>query len=113
MHGAAPCACSLGSGCLVESRPGSEARAEQPANSLTLDLLVRRSPPSRQDAMQRTALLPIADFVREAEAVGRSPAELRLLEVAAGTGRFHTFIKASGVRATAAGLLRCRPVLLL
>jgi hypothetical protein len=63
--------------------------------------------------MQRTALLPIVDFVREAEAVGRSPAELRLLEVAAGTGRFHTFIKAGGVRATAAGLLSCRPVLLL
>ncbi|KAG2447858.1 hypothetical protein HYH02_007314 [Chlamydomonas schloesseri] len=44
----------------------------------------------RQDAMQRTSLLPIADFVRES---GARPADLRLLEVAAGTGRFHTFIK--------------------
>ncbi|KXZ46713.1 hypothetical protein GPECTOR_41g677 [Gonium pectorale] len=47
----------------------------------------------RQDAMQRTGLLPIADFVREAEAQGRPASSLRLLEVAAGTGRFHTFIK--------------------
>ncbi|KAG2447856.1 hypothetical protein HYH02_007312 [Chlamydomonas schloesseri] len=57
-----------------------------------------------QDIMQRTALLPIADYVREAGsgsgpassasgASERSPAQLRLLEVAAGTGRFHTFIK--------------------
>ena len=57
-----------------------------------------------QDIMQRTTLLPIADYVREAEsgsgpassasgASERSPAQLRLLEVAAGTGRFHTFIK--------------------
>ncbi|KAG2430118.1 hypothetical protein HXX76_010217 [Chlamydomonas incerta] len=44
----------------------------------------------RQDAMQRTSLLPIADFVRDG---GAAPSELRLLEVAAGTGRFHTFIK--------------------
>eukprot|EP00198_Chlamydomonas_reinhardtii_P006153 XP_001695489.1 predicted protein [Chlamydomonas reinhardtii] len=44
----------------------------------------------RQDAMQRTSLLPIADYVRES---GARPADLKLLEVAAGTGRFHTFIK--------------------
>jgi hypothetical protein len=47
----------------------------------------------RQDAMQRTSLLPLAEYVREAELAGRPPADLRLLEVAAGTGRFHTFIK--------------------
>ncbi|KXZ46714.1 hypothetical protein GPECTOR_41g678 [Gonium pectorale] len=46
-----------------------------------------------QDIMQRSALLPIADFMREARAHCRTPSSLRLLEVAAGTGRFHTFIK--------------------
>ncbi|GLC41359.1 hypothetical protein PLESTM_001187400 [Pleodorina starrii] len=48
-----------------------------------------------QDAMQRTSLLPLTEYLREAELGGRSVSELRLLEVAAGTGRFHTFIKAS------------------
>ncbi|EFJ52589.1 hypothetical protein VOLCADRAFT_103078 [Volvox carteri f. nagariensis] len=47
----------------------------------------------RQDAMQRTSLIPISEYVREAELGGRGVSELRLLEVAAGTGRFHTFIK--------------------
>ncbi|GLC55741.1 hypothetical protein PLESTB_001020700 [Pleodorina starrii] len=47
----------------------------------------------RQDAMQRTSLLPLTEYLREAELGGRSVSELRLLEVAAGTGRFHTFIK--------------------
>ncbi|KXZ46689.1 hypothetical protein GPECTOR_41g653 [Gonium pectorale] len=47
----------------------------------------------RTDAMRRTGLLPIADFMREAEAQGRPASSLRLLELAAGTGRFHTFIK--------------------
>ncbi|EFJ52588.1 hypothetical protein VOLCADRAFT_103077 [Volvox carteri f. nagariensis] len=46
-----------------------------------------------QDAMQRTSLIPISEYVREAELGGRGVSELRLLEVAAGTGRFHTFIK--------------------
>ncbi|GLC55740.1 hypothetical protein PLESTB_001020600 [Pleodorina starrii] len=46
-----------------------------------------------QDAMQRTSLLPLTEYLREAELGGRSVSELRLLEVAAGTGRFHTFIK--------------------
>ncbi len=44
----------------------------------------------RQDAMQRTALLPLAEFM-----AGRSQSGTRLLEIAAGTGRFHTFIKVS------------------
>ncbi|GLI61171.1 hypothetical protein VaNZ11_003459 [Volvox africanus] len=47
----------------------------------------------RQDAMQRTSLLPIAEYMREATLGGRSPRDVKLLEVAAGTGRFHTFIK--------------------
>ncbi|GIL81672.1 hypothetical protein Vretifemale_10697 [Volvox reticuliferus] len=47
----------------------------------------------RQDAMQRTSLLPIASYMREAALAGRSPRDMKLLEVAAGTGRFHTFIK--------------------
>ncbi len=41
-----------------------------------------------QDAMQRAALAPLGRFM-----AGRDPAATRLLEVAAGTGRFHTFIK--------------------
>ncbi|MEW5300842.1 MAG: hypothetical protein WDW36_003742 [Sanguina aurantia] len=42
----------------------------------------------RQDAMQRSALMPIADFM-----AGRNPRDTRCLEIAAGTGRFHTFLK--------------------
>jgi hypothetical protein len=42
----------------------------------------------RQDAMQRTSLLPVAEYMQ-----GRQAGDMRLLEVAAGTGRFHTFIK--------------------
>jgi ubiquinone/menaquinone biosynthesis C-methylase UbiE len=41
-----------------------------------------------QDAMQRAALVPLARYM-----AGRDPAATTLLEVAAGTGRFHTFIK--------------------
>ena len=43
-----------------------------------------------QDAMQRSSLVPISQYIR---ATGRPASELRLLEVASGTGRFHTFIK--------------------
>jgi hypothetical protein len=42
----------------------------------------------RQDAMQRTSLLPVVEFM-----AGKEPRSMRLLEVAAGTGRFHTYIK--------------------
>ncbi len=41
-----------------------------------------------QDAMQRAALAPLGRYM-----FGRDPAAMSLLEVAAGTGRFHTFIK--------------------
>ncbi|KAG2483076.1 hypothetical protein HYH03_018017 [Edaphochlamys debaryana] len=51
----------------------------------------------RQDAMQRTSLLPLADFVRERAEQGVAPSQMRLLEVAAGTGRFHTFVKVLNV----------------
>ncbi|KAI8475763.1 MAG: S-adenosyl-L-methionine-dependent methyltransferase [Monoraphidium minutum] len=44
----------------------------------------------RQDAMQRSALLGISEWLQE---TGRDPSSLKLLEVACGTGRFHTFIK--------------------
>lgn len=44
----------------------------------------------RQDAMQRMTLVPVSEWVK---ARGADPSQLRLLEVAAGTGRFHTFIK--------------------
>lgn len=45
----------------------------------------------RQDAMQRSTLVPLADFMH-----GRDASQLRALEVAAGTGRFATFVKAGG-----------------
>ena len=46
----------------------------------------------RQDAMQRTALRPLA-----AHLAGRDTRGMALLEVACGTGRFHTYIKAREV----------------
>jgi hypothetical protein len=47
----------------------------------------------RQDAMQRTTLLPLVDYIR---ARGLDPARMQVAEVGCGTGRFHTFIKVSG-----------------
>jgi hypothetical protein len=44
----------------------------------------------RQDAMQRTTLLPVADYIRSK---GLDPASMTIAEVGCGTGRFHTFIK--------------------
>uniref|UniRef100_A0A7S3QSN1 Methyltransferase type 11 domain-containing protein n=1 Tax=Dunaliella tertiolecta TaxID=3047 RepID=A0A7S3QSN1_DUNTE len=44
----------------------------------------------RQDAMQRSALVPISEFIARS---GLPVSEMKLLEVGAGTGRFHTFIK--------------------
>lgn len=44
----------------------------------------------RQDAMQRTTLLPLVDFIRSR---GMDPASMTVAEVGCGTGRFHTFIK--------------------
>jgi len=41
-----------------------------------------------QDAMQRAALAPLGRYM-----AGRDASSMTLLEVAAGTGRFHTFIK--------------------
>jgi len=42
----------------------------------------------RQDAMQRGTLVPFAEFMK-----GRDEAQTTVLEVAAGTGRFHTFLR--------------------
>ncbi|KAL4451802.1 hypothetical protein ABPG75_007464 [Micractinium tetrahymenae] len=42
----------------------------------------------RQDAMQRCTLVPLSDFMR-----GKDASQLQALEVAAGTGRFATFLK--------------------
>lgn len=47
----------------------------------------------RQDAMQRLSLLPLAEHMRAAAQEGRDVRSMKLLEVAAGTGRFHTFLK--------------------
>ena len=46
----------------------------------------------RQDAMQRQSLVSISEFVALTSGVV-AEADLKLLEVAAGTGRQHTFIK--------------------
>lgn len=48
----------------------------------------------RQDAMQRTTLLPVADYIRS---TGLDPAFMQIAEVGCGTGRFHTFIKVSSL----------------
>ena len=48
---------------------------------------------ARQDAMQRQTLVPLREFMAERSAA--SGAGTRLLEVAGGTGRFATFLKAS------------------
>ena len=45
------------------------------------------------DAMRRQGLVPIAEHVRAAAEAGRRIAELRLLDVASGTGRFLGFVK--------------------
>ncbi|GAB4819943.1 hypothetical protein N2152v2_006989 [Parachlorella kessleri] len=42
----------------------------------------------RQDAMQRSTLVPISDFMK-----GKDPGQMKALEVACGTGRFATFVK--------------------
>ncbi|KAK3277040.1 hypothetical protein CYMTET_14926 [Cymbomonas tetramitiformis] len=42
----------------------------------------------RQDAMQRHTLVPFARFMG-----GRDPAATRVVEIACGTGRFHTFLR--------------------
>ncbi|KAK9867234.1 hypothetical protein WJX84_008109 [Apatococcus fuscideae] len=44
----------------------------------------------RQDAMQRTAMVPLADFMRSRPSAGEGT---QVLEVACGTGRFGTFLK--------------------
>lgn len=44
----------------------------------------------RQDAMQRTSLVPISMWISES---GIPESQVRLLEIAAGTGRFHTYVK--------------------
>jgi ubiquinone/menaquinone biosynthesis C-methylase UbiE len=44
----------------------------------------------RQDAMQRTTLLPLAQHIRER---GLDPGAMRVMEACCGTGRFHTFLK--------------------
>ena len=42
----------------------------------------------RQDAMQRSTLVPMSEFMKE-----RDPSQTKVLEMAAGTGRFATFVK--------------------
>ena len=51
----------------------------------------------RQDAMQRQALVPLASFMRGQPARGSG---VRLLELACGTGRFASFIKARVAQAS-------------
>ncbi|WIA35683.1 hypothetical protein OEZ86_004089 [Tetradesmus obliquus] len=44
----------------------------------------------RQDAMQRSALLPLSQHIR---VNGLDPGSMRVMEACCGTGRFHTFLK--------------------
>jgi hypothetical protein len=44
----------------------------------------------RQDAMQRSALVPLAQHIRDN---GLDPGSMRVMEACCGTGRFHTFLK--------------------
>lgn len=49
----------------------------------------------RQDAMQRQSLVPLHSFMQARSSPGRSQGEhTTMLEVACGTGRFATFVKA-------------------
>jgi len=47
----------------------------------------------RQDAMQRTALVPLVQFAEEFEASRNGGGPMKVLEVACGTGRFITFAR--------------------
>ncbi len=58
------------------------------------------------DAMRRQALLPIGDFLK-----GRRQAELRLLDVAAGTGRFLRSVKQNYPRMPVTGVDLSNPYL--
>ena len=51
----------------------------------------------RQDAMQRQTLVPLHKYVMSRPAAGTG---LRALEIAAGTGRFATFIKVTRATTT-------------
>ena len=59
------------------------SRSAQVYESSTETLFV-----GRQDAMQRSTLVPIAEFM-----AGKDPSQIRALEIASGTGRFATFVK--------------------
>jgi len=49
----------------------------------------------RQDAMQRQSLVPLHSFMQARSSLGHSHGEhTSMLEVACGTGRFATFVKA-------------------
>ena len=49
----------------------------------------------RQDAMQRQSLVPLHSFMQARSSLGHSQGEhTSMLEVACGTGRFATFVKA-------------------
>jgi len=47
----------------------------------------------RQDAMQRTALVPLMKYVNDLYSSGKSRKPMKVLEVACGTGRFMTFAR--------------------
>jgi len=47
----------------------------------------------RQDAMQRTALVPLVQYVRDVCSSGEKRKPMKVLEVACGTGRFMTFAR--------------------
>ncbi len=79
-------------------RPGPPLSAAKVYETSTETLFL-----GRQDAMQRSTLVPLADFMR-----GKDASQLQALEVAAGTGRFATFVKVGGPGCCVLLVVPCR-----
>lgn len=79
---AAATSCMLTATCFLPTHPPTPPAAKVYETS-TETLFV-----GRQDAMQRCTLVPLRDFM-----AGKDAGSLLALEVAAGTGRFATFVK--------------------
>ena len=74
---------------LMWSRAWSNKAKWNPALPLTLSGSQRFPPDSLLCAMQRQTLVPVAEHMRTRGALGAA----KIIDVAAGTGRFATFIK--------------------
>lgn len=73
--------------CFLEDQSPSNMRSYQGMILLNkVDCFV-----GRQDAMQRQSLIPIGDFLKEN--YSKEGRGFELLDIAAGTGRYATFVK--------------------